>query len=104
MSYKNFKDAKEYKAFHSRENANIYKCASWRRKGIKLREGEDWDSVWIHYYITEECEDCGCKLTWDKKMTATRKCLDHDHQTGFIRGVVCCGCNNRRAEVDKTSK
>jgi hypothetical protein len=78
------------------DNHDKFRIADWKRQGIKLREGEDWDSVYIEYIITERCEDCNCILNDSKINVKGRRCLDHDHDTGFIRGIVCLGCNSRR--------
>tara|TARA_R110001632_G_scaffold204618_1_gene328195 strand:- start:53 stop:433 length:381 start_codon:yes stop_codon:yes gene_type:complete len=77
-------------------NHNVMKISQWISSGIKLRDDEDWDSVYIQWFIQEECDDCNCQLTFGSYGN-TRKCLDHDHTTGFIRGIVCHGCNLRRA-------
>ena len=33
----------------------------------------------------DNCQICGC--------TMTKKCIDHDHKTKKIRGVLCNNCN-----------
>lgn len=55
-----------------------------------------------------KCAICGGSLN----ATATKRpALDHDHQTGFVRGVLCINCNGiegkvfnlaRRARADNT--
>jgi len=65
----------------------------WRHhKKMKLREGEDWDSIYLFYITCEICERCGVKLTEGSGKLTSRN-LDHDHSTGYIRNVVCWDCN-----------
>ena len=73
-------------------NHNVVIVSNWKSYGIKLRDDEDWDSVYIQWFIQEKCDDCECELTFGS-YGRSRKCLDHDHETGFIRGIVCTGCN-----------
>lgn len=58
--------------------------------------------------IAEQVGKC-CLCDIDLKLVVP--CLDHDHETGFIRGVLCGNCNGiegkihnlvRRAKRDKT--
>ena len=60
----------------------------WKSRGVILREGEDWDSVFCCYYITDECMICNSDISDNKY-----KCLDHCHETGFIRSICCKKCN-----------
>tara|TARA_R110000744_G_scaffold30667_1_gene72447 strand:- start:2051 stop:2437 length:387 start_codon:yes stop_codon:yes gene_type:complete len=78
----------EYMDEYLRENDDKIKIISWRSQGMKLREGEDWISIYIHYNITDECELCGIKFKNSKN-----KHLDHDHDSGFVRDVLCARCN-----------
>tara|TARA_R110002012_G_scaffold826_4_gene3680 strand:+ start:1036 stop:1419 length:384 start_codon:yes stop_codon:yes gene_type:complete len=89
------KDKDKLKKYRQ-ENHDKFRIGDWKRQGMKLKKGEDWESIYIEYIITEFCEECGCKLTDGKKNTPTTRCLDHDHDTGFIRNILCLSCNNRR--------
>lgn len=73
-----------------------FKISNWKNQGIKLRPNEDWESVYLFYITCEECENCGIELTDERYNTYTRRNLDHDHDTGFIRNVLCWGCNIKR--------
>lgn len=42
------------------------------------------------------CGLCGINLTSVPSRTI---CLDHDHTTGFIRGVLCSNCNGGEGKV-----
>ena len=57
--------------------------------------------MWIYdfYLWWNVCDDCRCKINHGR--TGTYKCLDHNHKTGEIRGIVCVGCNTRRGREDK---
>ena len=73
-------------------NHDKYAIANWKTSGIKLRDGEDWDSVYLQWFTQANCTDCQCELTY-RKVGSTWRCLDHDHETGFIRDIVCHRCN-----------
>ncbi len=69
------------------------KRKDWRhRKKMKLRPGEDWESIYIYYTICEHCEQCGVKFATTANCNNSKN-LDHDHSTGFVRAVVCWDCN-----------
>ena len=66
------------------------RVAMWKQQGVL---SEDYDALYERVISTEKCEVCGVILTEDRKTTSTTRCLDHDHATGEVRGVLCNCCN-----------
>ena len=83
----------EYHRRYRKLHPEKEKIKWWKKYGIKLRENEDWDSVYLYYITCEECDNCGVELCDSKNNTAERRTLDHDHSTGYIRNVLCFKCN-----------
>ena len=71
---------------------------NWRTRGVIC---DNWDQLYETYLAHTHCMDCGCELTEDKVRTSTTKSLDHDHETGAVRDIVCHGCNVRRGIADR---
>ena len=57
----------------------------WKRYGMIC---EDWKSLYEIYFHTWICEWC----LFEFKNTKDRN-LDHNHETGEIRGILCRECN-----------
>ena len=87
------KRTKEYSKSYDIENPHIKKISDWKNKyGIELRPNEDWLSVYLYWKTCERCEECNVELT-DGMGELTCRNLDHDHNTKYIRNVLCWGCN-----------
>ena len=61
-----------------------------KRKYYKPHEQMRWrfkisDEFYEELMSNDNCQICGC--------TITKKCIDHDHKTKKIRGVLCNNCN-----------
>ena len=75
---------KEYRKTEQWEKQN--RMCKWRCRGVKNVNDELYD-----YFINcDNCEACGCEFIENNK-----KCLDHDHDTGDFRFVLCNKCNVR---------
>ena len=62
--------------------------SGWKNKGMVLNEGETWDEIFEIYETTTECMGCSRPF-----LKGEKRCLDHNHEFGHIRGVICYSCN-----------
>lgn len=61
------------------------------RYGITL---EDYEALWLAQ--GGKCANPGCDNAYPLWGTGDRNeilCVDHDHATGQVRGLLCSGCN-----------
>jgi len=71
------------------------KINSWKRQGVVCN---NFEALYNHYTSTAYCDYCRVELTIDKKITSTMKCLDHCHETGLFRNILCHSCNCKRRQ------
>jgi len=76
--------------YKSEEGYKKSRISKWRCRGLIT---EDIDKLYEYYLSIEECENCGIELNQDE---ATKKCMDHCHQTGQFRNILCKSCNTIR--------
>jgi len=58
----------------------------------------DWEDTYTRYETATKCELCYNKFNEKKRNS---KILDHDHLSGYVRNVCCCGCNNTLTVIDR---
>ncbi len=80
---------KYYKTPNGKKSKTI---ANWKATlpPYKLQEDETWEEIYIHYEEALECNSCQIPFN---DVKGKKKCLDHNHDTGFIRAILCSRCN-----------
>ena len=71
-----------------------HQCSSittWIRRGLILREGETCKGIYSFYINTDFCNQCNIKF--NDEVHNEKRAMDHDHNTGFFRQVICMKCN-----------
>ena len=93
--YKNNKeyDQKRLKAYRQTESGiKSNRISTWKSyKGMSSQD-HNWDEIYITYVSTDFCDYCDIELV-EGNYGSNRKCLDHHHITGEIRGILCHTCN-----------
>ena len=85
--------AEQHKQYYKTENGKkSYRITTWKQRGVIT---ENFDELYDKYINTNNCEECNVELIHGN-FGNNKKCLDHDHETGQFRNVLCCGCNLRR--------
>ena len=62
---------------------------SWKKRGVI---SDDYDALYDKYINTNECELCKISITEGQGLIG-KKHLDHDHETGEFRNILCGKCN-----------
>jgi len=60
---------------------------SWKKRGLNM---ENFEEIYKRYKDAIFCDICECVLEGNGR---NRKCMDHDHDTGEFRNIVCFYCN-----------
>jgi transcription elongation factor Elf1 len=72
------------------KNPNLYKrftITNWKKRGVIYHNLDELYEVYIN---TMNCQHCGKEYK-----NSSDRCLDHDHETGMFRKIVCRNCNNQ---------
>jgi hypothetical protein len=99
---------KQYQTEYREKNREKLLEYNQTEKGIKRRRISHWKAsglicdnyqqLYNHYLKTAYCDACKVKLTYDKQNTSTTKMIDHCHESGLFRNILCLSCNNKRKQ------
>jgi len=78
------------KIYDSKHQA--YTICNWKRQGLICREGETYKEIYSFVMSIDNCNLCNVKF--NKENHSQKRCMDHDHSTGFFRQVLCHKCNS----------
>ena len=74
-----------------RKSDTIY---NWKRRGLIC---DNIDEIYDRYTNATNCELCN-------RQFAIRRYMDHNHQTGAFRNIVCNSCNMSDTDIIKKTK
>lgn len=83
-------------ATHHRENKKTGKTTRWETRLVQV-----YGITAAEYAAIKEAQGGGCVCAeWTGYNGATRALsVDHDHRTGYVRGVLCKHCNDLLGRV-----
>lgn len=81
---------KEY--FKTDKGKKSNRINTWKNYGVIHN---DFNQLYDYYINCKNCEECKIELI-EGNYGNNKKVLDHDHDTGIFRNVLCHTCNVKR--------
>lgn len=75
---------------------------SWINQGMIDSFNDNWETLYNKYINTTNCDICNFDFLKDKFKST--KCMEHNHTTGCVRGIVCSSCNRKIAFAERPCK
>jgi len=83
---------KLYNKVYYQNNKKANQEACWKYAGIKTSTGEDFK--FKHFDILYQNQQGCCNICRrHQSELKTALCVDHDHKTNLVRGLLCQACN-----------
>ena len=85
---------KEYnKEYQQTEKGKMNtKISKWKNSyGLICESRDDYELIYFTWLNSSRCEECNIEYTKENK-----KCMDHCHDTGLFRNILCNSCNTKR--------
>ncbi len=75
-----------------RDNPGAVLSHHWKKVGVLNAEGTPFHSK--DFYALFDAQNGACKICRTPAADLKKRlCVDHDHKTGFARGLLCESCN-----------
>lgn len=92
----NFRKTDKYKEYtHTDLFIKSRTISSWISQGLFI---DNYDEIYERYSMAIFCDICECVLDQDNK---SKKCMDHDHDTGIFRNILCKACNTKLGNIER---
>lgn len=82
--------------------ADCNRANKWKTRGLK-HTNEEIKKILELFHECKNCQKCNKILSYDNGCHS-QKCMDHDHDTGKFRAVLCRGCNIHHFRTEKPRK
>ena len=69
----------------------LFKCR-WKHRGVIWKDDDEFMEIWDKYSKATHCENCNVEFKTDSTQML-KKCLDHCHESGEFRQIICGHCN-----------
>ncbi len=69
----------------------VFKC-KWKHRGVIWKDDNEFMEIWDKYSKATHCENCNVEFKTDSTQML-KKCLDHCHESGEFRQIICGHCN-----------
>ena len=81
-------DRKEWNKnyYKSKKGIKSARLCQWKKHGLIAI---NYDIIFDRWWYSSHCENCKCEYSKDNV-----KCMDHDHDTGLFRNILCNRCNS----------
>ena len=87
---------KEYNRDYYQKNHSYHTLRSWEESGLIETDQYCYAELYEFYLCVTHCELCNIEFSTGTKRVSNSKVMDHDHETGIFRDVVCHACNIKR--------
>ena len=97
-----FRQTPEYKEImaeyrQSEAGKKSARISCWKQMGVI---SDDYEVLYTKWKETTHCEECNIEMV-EGNEGKHKKTLDHDHNTGKVRNIVCNSCNVKRGNADR---